>query len=215
MRRARSPRAGKSSIGVALSLGFLVLGIGCIGWALMNIRTQSRGPATSEVKQFTLAGDATVSPGPENASGTPGPKKAAYLRNPATGATIGSLSIPVLNQELPVIQGTGTDELKRGVGHITGSALPGEKDNCVLSGHRDTVFAELGKLKKGDRVIVRTSTGTYTYEIKGIRIVGKNDRTVVVHTDHAVLTLSTCYPFQYVGSAPDRYVLTASLVTSK
>jgi sortase A len=91
--------------------------------------------------------------------------------------------------------------------------LPGEKDNCVLSGHRDTVFAGLGKLKKGDLVIARTSAGAFTYRITGIRIVRSNDRTVIVPTDHAVLTLSTCYPFNYVGNAPKRYVLIADLVT--
>lgn len=127
---------------------------------------------------------------------------------------MGSLSIPVLKQRLPIIEGTGANELKKGVGHLAETALPGEADNCVLSGHRDTVFARLGKLKKGDRVIVQTGTGTYTYQIRRIRIVGKNDRTVVVHVNHALLTLSTCYPFHYVGPAPDRYVLSADLVTS-
>ena len=93
--------------------------------------------------------------------------------------------------------------------------LPGEKDNCVLSGHRDTVFRELGKLKIGDLLITRTSAGTYTYEIERIRIVDADDRTVIVPADHAVLTVSTCYPFRYVGDAPERYILVADLVTSK
>ena len=93
--------------------------------------------------------------------------------------------------------------------------LPGEEDNCVLSGHRDTVFAKLGKLKIDDQLIVQTSAGTYTYEIKRIRIVDKDDKTVIVPADHAVLTLTTCYQFYFVGSAPDRYILTADLVISK
>jgi sortase A len=75
------------------------------------------------------------------------------------------------------------------------------------------VFTRLGRLKKGDEVTVQTAAGIFTYEIKRIRIVGKNDRTVVVSTDHAVLTLSTCYPFDYVGDAPKRYVLSADLVS--
>lgn len=125
---------------------------------------------------------------------------------------MGSLSIPALKQKLPIIEGTGTDDLKKGVGHFIKSVLPGERDNCVLSGHRDTVFARLGELKIGDRLIVETSAGTYTYQIKRIRIVHKDDRTVIVPTDHAVLTVSTCYPFHYIGSAPDRYVLSADLV---
>lgn len=101
------------------------------------------------------------------------------------------------------------------MGHFSQSVLPGAKDNCVLSGHRDTVFAELGKLKVGDRLVARTQAGTFTYEISRIRIVDKDDKTVIVPADHAVLTVTTCYPFDYLGSAPDRYVLVADLVTDQ
>ena len=107
------------------------------------------------------------------------------------------------------------DDLKKGIGHFIQSVLPGEEDNCVLSGHRDTVFTKLGKLKIGDQLIVQTSAGTFTYEIKLIRIVDKDDKTVIVPTDHAVLTLTTCYPFLFIGSAPNRYILSADLIISK
>jgi len=73
----------------------------------------------------------------------------------------------------------------------------------------------LGKLKIGDQLIVQTSAGTYTYEIKGIRIVHKDDKTVIVPADHAILTVTTCYPFSYIGNAPDRYILIADLVISE
>ncbi len=145
----------------------------------------------------------------------PAPDKPLYDVYPAAGDNIGSLTIPALEQKFPIIEGTGTEELKRGVGHFTQSVLPGEKDNCVLSGHRDTVFTSLGKLVIGDQLIVETSAGTFTYEIKNIRIVDKDDKTVIVPFDHAVLTVTTCYPFDYIGSAPDRYILVADLVTSK
>ena len=140
------------------------------------------------------------------------PDEILYPDYPVEGDHIGSLTIPVLEQKLPIIEGTGRDELKKGVGHFIQSVLPGEEDNCVLSGHRDTVFAKLGELKTGDQLIVETSAGTYTYEIKRIRIVDKDDKTVIVPSDHAILTLSTCYPFNFVGNAPDRYILTADLV---
>lgn len=138
-----------------------------------------------------------------------------YPRYPTQGDTVGSLSIPVLNQALPIIQGTGDAELKKGVGHFIQSVLPGEVDNCVLSGHRDSVFSKLGTLKLGDVVITKTSAGTFTYKVKRIRIVGKDDRTVIVPTENAVLTLSTCYPFHYVGNAPKRYIVVADMVTGK
>jgi len=93
--------------------------------------------------------------------------------------------------------------------------LPGEKDNCVLSGHRDTVFAKLGKLKLEDQLIVQKSAGTFTYEIKRIRIVNKDDKTVIVPTNDAVLTLTTCYPFNFIGSAPERYIISADLLKGR
>ena len=128
---------------------------------------------------------------------------------------MGSLSIPALKQKLPIIEGTSDADLKKGVGHFIQSGLPGAQDNCVLSGHRDTVFSKLGQLKIGDVFITQTAAGTFTYAIRRIRIVGKNDRTVIVPTGHAVLTVTTCYPFYFIGSAPDRYVLSADLVTSR
>ena len=218
-RRTRGKRT------LALSLGSLVLGIGLICWALVSIGAQSAesadaysnpasGPTISTVDEADPTGDtaATVANHP---SAAPSPARVLYPEYPAVGDRVGSLLIPALDQELPIIEGTGADELKEGVGHFAESVLPGEKDNCVLSGHRDTVFRELGKLKIGDLLITRTSAGTYTYEIERIRIVDADDRTVIVPADHAVLTVSTCYPFRYVGDAPERYILVADLVTSK
>jgi sortase A len=135
------------------------------------------------------------------------------LAHPNVGDKVGVLSIPSLGQKLPVIEGTGSGQLQRGVGHFHGSVMPGGADNCVLSGHRDTVFTKLGRLKKGDRLVVATAAGTFTYAITQIRIVRANDKTVVVHTSHAALTVTTCYPFHFIGSAPYRYVLVADLVS--
>jgi len=111
-----------------------------------------------------------------------------------------------------MVQGTGEKELTEGVGHFTQSILPGEKDNCVISGHRETTFRQLNKLKIGNPLIVQTSAGTFTYEVSGTRIVHKDDKTVIVPTKNAVLTLTTCYPFNFIGNAPDRYIVSAVLV---
>jgi len=143
------------------------------------------------------------------------PDKPLYLVNPAEGDNIGSLTIPTLKQDLPILQGTDEKELEKGVGHFAQSVLPGEKDNCVLSGHRETVFRQLGDLKIGDTLIVQTLAGIFTYEVNGTRIVPADDKTVIVPTDHAVLTLTTCYPFNTPGYFPDRYIVSAVLVKSK
>ena len=131
---------------------------------------------------------------------------------PLEGDRIGTLTIPVLNKELAVFQGTSVKTLNKGVGHYTNSVMPGEKDNTVLSGHRDTVFTKLGDLSVGDQLIVETKDGKFTYVINGTRIVDKDDKTVIVPMDRAVLTLTTCYPFHFIGKAPDRYIITADLV---
>jgi sortase A len=151
---------------------------------------------------------------PPDSTGADATPTVLYARDPSDGDEIGTLYIPALKQRLPIVEGTSDDELKRGVGHFSQSVLPGEQDNCVLSGHRDTVFTRLGKLKTGDKLITQTAAGTFTYRIRLIRIVHKNDRTVIVSTDHAVLTVSTCYPFDFIGAAPDRYVLVSDLVCS-
>ena len=209
MGRARHSRV--ISLGVAVSLGLLVLGIGCVGCALININAES--VATADASRGVPSSPTTPTLERAGPSGDATAPVALYARYPAEGDVVGSLSIPALKQKLPIIEGTGDDDLKRGVGHFSQSVLPGEQDNCVLSGHRDTVFASLGKLKVGDRLITRTAAGTFTYEIRRIRIVHKDDVSVIVPADHAVLTVSTCYPFHFVGAAPDRYVLVADLVT--
>lgn len=139
------------------------------------------------------------------------PDNGGLSANVEEGDLIGKLAIPILDRELPILHGTGDTELARGVGHYIGSAFPGEQDQVVLSGHRQTVFRDLGKVQIGDQLVVETLAGTFTYEVFDQFIVDQNDRGVIVPHDEAVLTLVTCYPFQYVGSAPERYILQAKL----
>ena len=138
-----------------------------------------------------------------------------YPEIPEIGDLMGELIIPKLEASLPIIHGTNEDELEKGVGHFAESVMPGENDNSVLSGHRDTVFRELGEVGKGDLLIVKTFSGTFTYKVRQVRIVDEDDRTVIVPKPKAVLTVSTCYPFDYVGYAPERYILVADLISSE
>ncbi|WP_419881750.1 class D sortase [Peribacillus sp. B-H-3] len=135
-----------------------------------------------------------------------------YPVRPKQGEEMGTLYIPKLKASLPIYHGTDEDELKKGVGHYAKSVLPGENDNSVLSGHRDTVFRRLGEVGVGDLLTVKTSAGKFTYKVRKVRIVDKNDRTVIVPKPRATLTVSTCYPFSYIGSAPQRYILIAYLL---
>ena len=133
------------------------------------------------------------------------------LLKPRTGDLIGTLKISRLNETIPIYEGTQAAELKKGAGHYEKSVLPGANDNSVISGHRDSVFSKFGALKLGDSLTVTTSYGKFIYKIKSFRIVKANDRTVIVPTKDTRLTLSTCYPFYYIGTAPNRFIVTALL----
>jgi sortase A len=127
------------------------------------------------------------------------------------GDYLGVMAIPRLNRAVRIYEGTERAQLKKGAGHYEKSVLPGIVDNSVIAGHRDTAFSQFGLLKRGDKLIITTSYGKFTYIIEKFRIVDGDDRTVIVPTKRAILTLSTCYPFQYVGSAPQRFIVTAVL----
>ncbi|MDP4098579.1 class D sortase [Paenibacillus sp. P96] len=128
---------------------------------------------------------------------------------PEQNDVIGLLEIPKLNEDLPIIEGTDEENLARGVGHYSSTVFPSDNEQILLSGHRDTVFRNFGKLAIGDRFIVKLPYGTYEYEIKSTDIVDKDDTTVIRPMGTEVLVVSTCYPFNFVGSAPERYILYA------
>ena len=204
----------KLSLIGTISLGIMILGVGFIFGGMFSILGQ---PDYSIAKTTDIDLNKVVEENVEKTNDDVVPKvaKVLYPVYPLEGDNIGSLTIPALKLELPIFQGTNDKELKKGVGHFMQSVLPGEKDNSVLSGHRETVFRKIGELVIGDLLIVETSAGTFTYEVSGTRIVDKDDKTVIVPTEDAVLTMSTCYPFNYFGPAPDRYIVSADLLINE
>ncbi|WP_010197357.1 class D sortase [Bacillus sp. m3-13] len=132
--------------------------------------------------------------------------------NIAAGDEIGEVYIPVLEVGISVFHGVTEGVLGKGVGHVPGTSLPGDGGNIVLSGHRDTVFRRLEEIKVGDKVVFEFGGGLYTYKIGKIRVVDKEDTSVVVPRPSEVLTITTCYPFRFIGSAPERYVLEAEFI---
>lgn len=129
------------------------------------------------------------------------------------GDVIGNLYIPKLDRELPIIEGTDPEELEKGVGHLRESALPTQNDQILLSGHRDTVFRNFDQLELGDTFVVKLPYGTFEYEIYDTEIVSADDTTVIRSTaPDEILTVTTCYPFYYIGNAPERFVFYAKPV---
>ena len=107
--------------------------------------------------------------------------------------------------------GSDASTLRLAVGHIAGTALPGESGNVGLAGHRDTFFRQLKNIRADDLIRIATVDGTYTYRVERTNVVNPTDVWVLDPTDHGTLTLVTCYPFSYVGSAPQRFVVRARL----
>jgi sortase A len=96
-----------------------------------------------------------------------------------------------------------------GVGHIDGTALPGEPGNSGIAGHRDTYFRPLKDIRSNDQIVIHTATGLESYEVDWIQITSPGDVAILASTTGTELTLVTCYPFHYIGSAPERFVVHA------
>lgn len=124
------------------------------------------------------------------------------------------LRISKVNLEVPVLEGTGEIALNRGVGHIPGTAHPGEPGNVGLVGHRDSFFRVLQDIETGDSIELQTSAQILHYRVMRIAIVDPTDVTVLQPQQNESLTLITCYPFHFLGSAPKRFVVQASLISS-
>ena len=111
-----------------------------------------------------------------------------------------------------IMEGTDARTLRRAVGHVTGTSLPGEPGNVAIAGHRDTFFRALRNVRKDDEITLETANGTYRYQADLIEVVEPQDTEVLHSSGDALLTLVTCYPFSYVGPAPKRFVVRAHLV---
>lgn len=130
---------------------------------------------------------------------------------PAPGSIIGRVEIPRLRVSAVVRAGSDARTLRLAVGHIPGTAYPGEDGNVGLAGHRDTFFRRLADIRSDDEIRMVTPEGTFVYRVERTDVVEPDAVWVLDRGDTAALTLVTCYPFTYVGSAPERFVVRAQL----
>lgn len=133
-------------------------------------------------------------------------------RSVAMGAPVARLRIPRIRLDEIVLEGVGDDQLNAGPGHLPGSPLPGMPGNAVISAHRDRHFSHLDALQLGDTIKTETGQSSGVWVIVGRRIVGR-DTPALFQSSEPLLTLTTCWPVRYFGSAPDRLILTARPVT--
>ncbi len=124
-------------------------------------------------------------------------------------APLAVLRVPKIALEVAVLDGTDDFTLNRAVGHIAGTALPGQRGNVGIAGHRDGFFRGLKNIACGDVLELETLSGKEVYRVDDIWIVGPDDVQVLDPTPQATLTLVSCYPFYFIGSAPKRYIVRA------
>lgn len=128
------------------------------------------------------------------------------------GALVGRIEIPRIGVSAIVLEGVDTKTLRRGVGHIPETPLPGGGGNVGLAAHRDSFFRGLKDIRKNDIIQVRTLEGDFRYRVQSTQIVLPEDTEVLDDGPSPMLTLVTCYPFYYVGSAPKRFIVHAQRI---
>jgi sortase A len=128
------------------------------------------------------------------------------------GSLFGRIEIPRIGVSVLIIEGVKPHSLKVAVGHVPGTALPGEPGNVGIAGHRDTFFRKLREIRNHDAIRLTTLDGSYDYLVESTRVVGPGAVEVLQGSGESELTLVTCYPFYYTGPAPDRFIVRARMV---
>jgi LPXTG-site transpeptidase (sortase) family protein len=140
------------------------------------------------------------------------PASLATVPPAASGGLIGRIGIPRLGLSVIVMEGTSSKTLRRAAGHIAGTSLPGQPGNIGISGHRDTFFRPLRHIERNDIITLTTVSGEYRYRVLSTSVVGPDDVAVLEPGGNEILTLVTCYPFYFVGPAPNRFIVRAERV---
>jgi sortase A len=185
---------------------FLLAGFSALGYCAIAIADATRYQAWAR-DQMRKAGVVSTE--------LTATRSSAGIRQPAPPQLgggmdlVGRIDVPRLHISAMVAEGTSSQILRVAVGHIPGTAVPGQAGNVALAAHRDTFFRRLGELKSGDLIRVTVPGGQYLYRVKFTDVVRPNETWVVEPSTGQLLTLVTCYPFHYVGPAPERFVVRA------
>src|SRR5438477_7400849 len=170
--------------------GYLMLHQMCFQRAANRVLQQRIAKASTPPQQDTLQG---------HAAGI----------SPRHGEVIGRLEIPRVNVSVIVLEGSDSSILDVAAGHIPGTALPGLRGNVGIAAHRDTFFHSLREIRPQDRLSFKTPVGIFEYAVESTEVVEPSDTGVLRQTASQELTLVTCYPFNYIGDAPKRFIVHA------
>ncbi|MBZ5554534.1 MAG: class D sortase [Acidobacteriia bacterium] len=203
---------------------FLVIGtllLVYVGYVMIDTRIYQshekwRFEQASKDLRISTDGDKNIPPSPLAAplEETNGVKSASPGKPVPRGFPVGKIEISTIGLEAMIMEGTDGKTLRRAVGHLSGTPLPGQQGNVVITGHRDTFFRELRKVTKDDEITLTTLDGSFRYRVDFTAVVSSDNVSVLDDSEDAVLTLVTCYPFYYVGPAPKRFVVRAHRISS-
>jgi sortase A len=129
------------------------------------------------------------------------------------GDALGEIELTRIGVTAMILEGTDERTLRRAVGHIPGTPLPGQPGNVGIAGHRDTFFRALRNVRQDDEITLMTLDGSYRYRVDSIKVVGPKDTQVLDNSDGDSLTLVTCFPFFFVGPAPRRFIVRAQRIS--
>jgi sortase A len=191
-----------AAVGVALKwsqrllLGGALVALGYCGFVLVD----SWRFQLAQLREFSRL--VTVTP----------PLAAGVPIAPLADALIGRIEVRRLGLSAMVVEGTTTSDLRRAAGHITNTGMPGVPGNIGIAAHRDTFFRPLRNVRKDDIVTLSTAGAEYRYRVVSTKVVDPDDVSVLDAGDDEILTLVTCYPFYFVGSAPERFIVRAERI---
>ena len=190
IRAAVRRRRTRSTIFRAASYFFLALGLLAVGYSVYVVVDAQAYQAYEQAKFESVS---TEEPSPPLVE----------------GGVIGEIQVPRLHLKAIVVQGDSHTILRRAVGHIPETALPGKPGNVALAGHRDTFFRPLRNVRLGDTITLKTPTGNFQYLVESTQVVPASNVEVLNASSGRTLTLITCFPFDYLGAAPNRFVVRA------
>jgi sortase A len=194
----------------------IAIGCGCLtasGIRMVEAASFQETATVALERQLHMPAPAEPADDPVQASedriAPPAPIGDDSVAAPTDVGLVGLLEIPRLQLSVVVMEGDDDRTLARAVGHLPGTALPWQSGNTVMAGHRDTFFRPLRDLRAGDEIRVTTTRGLFDYHVLSTEIVAPDDVSALAPTPDRSLTLVTCYPFVYVGRAPQRFIVRA------
>lgn len=158
------------------------------------------------------AGETPLSSPPASGTELASPRIESPLADGDAEPALGRIEIGSIGLAAMIMEGTDATTLRRAAGHIPGTSLPGQPGNVAIAGHRDTIFRALRHIRQNDEITLLTLAGSYRYRVTSIKVVEPDDTAVLNNSGTATLTLVTCYPFHFVGPAPQRFIVRARCV---